>query len=122
MNTCKLLQEIKNKLKKRFRKVQDKINSTGNTNNLSKRENQLYHWNPFSNEDCKWFDPEWMFGVEKFDIVIGNPPYRIVKKSNTSDEILNVYKNYKTADFKINLYALFYELSIKLVRLIVLYH
>ena len=104
----------KEQIKKRFRKVQDKINSTGNTNNLSKRENQLYHWNPFSNEDCKWFDPEWMFGVEKFDIVIGNPPYRIVKKSNTSDEILNVYKNYKTADFKINLYALFYELSIKL--------
>ena len=42
---------------------------------LNKRALQLSEWQPFSNEPSSWFDPKWMFGVEKFDIVIGNPPY-----------------------------------------------
>jgi len=37
---------------------------------------KLSSWNPFSNEPCEWFDPEWMFGVKDgFDIIITNPPY-----------------------------------------------
>ena len=34
-------------------------------------------WDPFDqNASARWFDPEYMFGVtDKFDIVIGNPPY-----------------------------------------------
>jgi len=37
---------------------------------------QLANWNPFSNEACGWFDPDWMFGIEDgFDIIIANPPY-----------------------------------------------
>ncbi len=37
---------------------------------------KLSQWNPFSGESCKWFDPEWMFGIKDgFDIVIANPPY-----------------------------------------------
>ncbi|MFA5080048.1 MAG: N-6 DNA methylase [Candidatus Paceibacterota bacterium] len=37
---------------------------------------KLSTWNPFNNDSNFWFDPEWMFGlVDKFDIVIGNPPY-----------------------------------------------
>ena len=42
-------------------------------------ENNRYYkistWNPFGHEQSTWFDPKWMFGVEKFDVVIGNPPY-----------------------------------------------
>ena len=37
---------------------------------------QLVAWNPYN--PCRsspFFDPFWMFGYEKFDIVIGNPPY-----------------------------------------------
>lgn len=44
-----------------------------------KKESQavkLSQWKPFSGEPCKWFDPEWMFGVKDgFDIIITNPPY-----------------------------------------------
>lgn len=46
-----------------------------NTGELTLR---LATWNPFSNNSNSWFDPEWMFGItEKFDIVIGNPPYNV---------------------------------------------
>ncbi|MDD4901727.1 MAG: N-6 DNA methylase [Patescibacteria group bacterium] len=45
----------------------------GSTGDLTLK---LVSWNPFSNNCNPWFDPEWMFGTEeKFDIVIGNPPY-----------------------------------------------
>lgn len=35
----------------------------------------LADWDPFSNKSSSWFDTEWMFGVNDFDIVIANPPY-----------------------------------------------
>lgn len=42
-------------------------------------ENNRYHkisnWSPFENDKSDWFDPKWMFGLEEFDIIIGNPPY-----------------------------------------------
>lgn len=37
--------------------------------------NTLSDWDPFSHKATEWFDSEWMFGVESFDIVIANPPY-----------------------------------------------
>ena len=54
---------------------------------------QLSEWNPFSDEQAKWFDMQWMFGVsDGFDIVIANPPYlkerdnkEIFEKINNSD-------------------------------------
>ena len=37
---------------------------------------KLADWEPFSHSASNWFDSDWMFGVkEKFDIVIGNPPW-----------------------------------------------
>ncbi len=49
-----------------------------------------------------------------FDVVIANPPYKIVKSTNTTTRTLAQYKKYYSADFKINLFALFEELSIKI--------
>ena len=39
------------------------------------RAGQLSAWKPFEIASAEWFDPNWMFGVESFDIVIANPPY-----------------------------------------------
>jgi tRNA1(Val) A37 N6-methylase TrmN6 len=88
---------------------------------------KLASWDPYNqNASSPFFDPEWMFGLQRkngglnsaeegyFDVVLGNPPYLIVKASNTKEEILKEYKKFFTADFKINLFALFFEQAIKL--------
>jgi len=36
---------------------------------------QLASWDPYNqNAKAAYFDPEWMFGIQGFDILIGNPP------------------------------------------------
>lgn len=67
----------KQSLKKQFLNVQLKI-AKDQSSLFADKESKAYkigHWNPFGNEKSDWFDPKWMFGVEKFDVVIGNPPY-----------------------------------------------
>ncbi len=64
-------------LERQFKKVQTDLLSL---RELATKDNyefytKLYEFNPFEDKSCSWFDPWWMFGVEKFDIVIGNPPY-----------------------------------------------
>lgn len=81
---------------------------------------KLAQWNPFSDEPSLWFDPEWMYGTkEGFDIVIGNPPYKILTKNNTDTTLRNLYiKNYnsiKHSNSK-NLFTIFVELGVKLNR------
>ena len=42
----------------------------------SLRTKQLKSYQPFNSEvQSSFFDPDYMFGVESFDLVIGNPPY-----------------------------------------------
>jgi hypothetical protein len=91
------------------------MNSKGT---IQKVAQQVSSFDPYDqNQSSGWFDPEWMFGlINGFDILIGNPPYGIVKSTNTEKHILAQYQAYYTADFKINLYALFLEKSIKLSK------
>ena len=76
---------------------------------------QLASWDMFDqNASSPFFDPEWMFDVKDgFDIVIGNPPYKILTKNNTKDidKYINKYVSIKRANSK-NLYTLFIESSI----------
>ncbi|MBN1339505.1 MAG: Eco57I restriction-modification methylase domain-containing protein, partial [Bacteroidales bacterium] len=68
----------------------------------------LAQWDPYDqNSSAGWFDPEWMFGVSGgFDVVIGNPPYKVANKSEKK-----LYKNYIT--FIIGeFYAYFFEKTI----------
>lgn len=40
----------------------------------------LAKWNPYDpTASSPFFDPQWMFGIDTFDIVIGNPPYFVIK-------------------------------------------
>lgn len=113
----------KDNLKHQFEKLQTQIyKSEIKAGGQNKRAQQLAAWKPFSNESSTWFDPDWMFGVEKFDVVIGNPPYvytrdvnfgldfkkyvndnYFLKLSSPKDKI----KSKATQSGKINLFALF---------------
>ncbi len=56
---------------------------------------QMAHWDPYDqNNSAEFFNPSWMFGVDNFDIIIGNPPY-----GATYDAVQKKYflENYKTA-------------------------
>lgn len=47
-----------------------------------------------------------------FDVVIGNPPYKMIQPTNTSLADLDYYKKtFPFADFKIDLFHLFYQLG-----------
>lgn len=52
-----------------------------------------------------------------FDIVIGNPPYVPSREGRIYDsEKEHLYKNYSTAEYQINTYGLFIELSYRLLK------
>lgn len=52
-----------------------------------------------------------------FDIVIGNPPYKLCQPSNTDQNTLDFYKKrYKVASYKIDLFHLFFEKGIGLLK------
>lgn len=52
--------------------LRSRIATGGATSDLY---NTLSDWDPFKHDKTEWFDSEWMFGVDTFDIVIANPPY-----------------------------------------------
>lgn len=78
---------------------------------------QLANWDMFDqNASSSFFDAEWMFGIRGgFDVVIANPPYKIVSKD---DEFKSFYDSlYCVArGGKRNLFHLFFERGIKLAK------
>ncbi|MDR1246975.1 MAG: Eco57I restriction-modification methylase domain-containing protein [Clostridiales Family XIII bacterium] len=81
----------------------------------SNRYSLLYSWKPFENESTTWFDPEWMFGTNNFDIVIANPPYIHL------EHIKEQSAYYRTLNFSVyeargDIYALFYEKGVQLLK------
>ncbi|HDP76213.1 MAG TPA: hypothetical protein ENN49_10200 [Bacteroidales bacterium] len=84
---------------------------------------QISSFDPYDqNHFANWFDPEWMFGHDLkngFDIVIGNPPYiQLQKAFNYKNKYADLYKdqNYKTFDRTGDIYCLFYEKGIQLLK------
>jgi len=67
----------KENIKERFIRVQEKMfkNQLHLFTNTESRAYKLSSWNPFGHEKADWFDPKWMYGIDNFDVVIGNPPY-----------------------------------------------
>lgn len=57
-----------------------------------------------------------VFAKGGFDVVIGNPPYVLCQPSNTEEATLNYYKTFKVASYKIDLFHLFFEKSVSLLK------
>ncbi|WP_275552665.1 Eco57I restriction-modification methylase domain-containing protein [Tenacibaculum piscium] len=51
-----------------------------------------------------------------FDVIIGNPPYVLCQPSNTNEKTLSFYKKFEVASYKIDLFHLFFEKSISILK------
>ncbi|MDR1881874.1 MAG: Eco57I restriction-modification methylase domain-containing protein [Prevotella sp.] len=73
---------------------------------------QIAGWDPYNqNTFANWFDSKWMFGVEKFDIIIGNPPWG-AKLTSYEKELFK--EDYKEIDSSTpNSFAYFVGLAFK---------
>lgn len=104
-------QRIKTKIKETRKALARAIEDTGFVNPGAAQK--LADWDMFEqNTHADFFDAEWMFGVKGgFDIVIGNPPYKIVSRD---DECKAIYDSiFEVAHGgKRNLYHLFFERGI----------
>ena len=87
-----------------------RLASMGATSDLY---NILSDWNPFNHEKTEWFDSEWMFGVEGFDIVIANPPYVGEKGHKTMfEQLKKTALGQKFYKGKMDLFYFFFHLGL----------
>lgn len=78
-------------LKAEFGEAQNVIAETRQEVAAARYKN-LATWKPFANQQTDWFDSRWMFGVDNFDIVIGNPPYGATLTKTEQKYCLRHYK------------------------------
>jgi type I restriction-modification system DNA methylase subunit len=115
--TVKQLQETRNQYltastleeKERLQKYDESLRSTlsvamEDAGSLTHETAELVlQWNPYNQaKSSPFFDTVWMFGVEKFDIVIGNPPYVESRSASVSDDLKLQYQNQVKTDFGTN--------------------
>lgn len=107
----------KKKLQGEFQKLLGRNIFNSNRTGISERQQQLESYQPFDSENvCGFFDIHFMFTLDGFDIVIGNPPY--VQLQSNGGQLANMFKNqgFKTFKRTGDIYSLFYENGINLLR------
>ena len=79
---------------------------------------KVSRWDPYDqNDKADWFDSEYMFGItDGFDVVIGNPPY--IQLQRDGGKLASLYKNagYQTFVRTGDIYQLFYEKAVELLK------
>ena len=106
--------------RKEDKELRDKLTKLLEANKYCSHEDaeQLAAWNPYDqNKSSDFFDTEWMFGfTDGFDIVIGNPPY--IQLQNNQGELATMYQDcgYETFARMGDIYCLFYERGVNLLR------
>jgi hypothetical protein len=76
---------------------------------------QLAEWDPYDqNTSAPFFDPEWMYGIMSgFDVVIGNPPYCVIKDRTEKRVYDRIYLH---QNYQKDLYLLFFERASRLLK------
>ena len=94
-----------------------KVHNHGTTA-LDRLAHKIATWDPYDqNATADFFDPQWMFNIEQgFDIVIGNPPY--VQLQTMDKDVVARYQDgdYDTFTKTGDLYCLFYERGVELLK------
>ncbi|MBR2887947.1 MAG: class I SAM-dependent DNA methyltransferase, partial [Bacteroidales bacterium] len=107
------LEKQKAKLESEQKKTQ-KFTGNSTTDEAAK---EVSDWNPYDqNQQCKWFSPKYMFDIDGFDIIIGNPPY--IQLQNNGGKLAKEYENCKYESFAKtgDIYCLFYERAHQLLK------
>ena len=111
----------RNELLKSIHNIEDNIRTEkrkAEINGFEAAVKQITEWDPYDqNSISPFFDPEWMFCLkEKFDVVIGNPPY--IQLQNNGGELAKLYEpcGYKTFAKTGDIYCLFYERGYQLLK------
>lgn len=111
-------EDERNKLKKQIAGLKKEIDFERSKKGAVDTEeaDNLISWDPYDqNHSAPFFDPEWMFGVENFDVVIGNPPYVQIKQISEISKKLYI-DNFKFATGRFNLFYLFLEITKKFLK------
>lgn len=109
----------KNEIKKEIQSIYNEIILQQIGNNIDLKAAYIDSLDDSSKPFILWqlFFPRVFRDNAGFDIVIGNPPYRLCQPSNTDEYHLNYYKNeYRVSSYKIDLFHLFFEKGINLLR------
>lgn len=101
----------KKKLKADYEKL---VNANESLFGTSEKSKQLKTYRPFDNETtASFFDPEFMFGITAYDVIIGNPPY--IKEYTNRDAFNNLRKS-PYYQGKMDLWYLFASKSVDLLK------
>ena len=108
----------KNKYREKDRELRDAIaEELKKSGWVSDDAENLAAWDPYDqNASAPYFDPEWMFGLKLFDIVIGNPPYIQIQKFPKKQKNIWVGQEFETYAAAADIYCLFYERGSRLLK------
>ena len=112
VKTKRKYKELVKELRIEIAKLLEKNGAIGD-----KEAKQLSEWDMFDqNTSSIFFDSEWMFSVNNFDIVIGNPPYIQLQANKGKLSKLYENKGYRTFFKTGDIYCLFFEKGNRLLK------
>jgi hypothetical protein len=112
----------KTNIKSKKIKLQNEYTNLTSNSGLfdSKKTQQLKSYHPFDiGSSADFYDPDLMSGVDKFDIVIGNPPYidsESMVKQGLEDQRAYISTHYKLASGNWDIYIAFFERGLSLIK------
>ena len=101
-------------LEKRLVKIKERLQKMISAEAIA----ALCEWNHSDTTPSPYFDSRWMFGIEKFDIVIGNPPFVRADNAGITRQRKQILqsKQYETLWEKWDLMVPFFERGLKMLK------